>query len=369
MRILILNWRSINDPLAGGAEKVTLEHAKRWVQNHKAEVTWISPRYENSPNSEVVEGVNFVYTGLPLTRNLLSLLFTYPIFLLSIISLYIKKYRGNVDVVIDQVHGLPFLTPLYVKEKIIVFIHEVAGEIWDKMYPFPINTAGRLFENLVFKLYRKTMFVTGAYGTKDDLLKLNIPEKNIQVINHGLKVDYDFKHSQKENDFTLLYVNRIVKMKGPDTAIEVFEKVKKEIPDAKLWIVGKGEEEYVNELKQIVTNKSLNGSVKFFGFVSEEEKYQLMARAHVFINTSIKEGWGLGNLEANTQGTPAVSFDVPGNRESIRNTTSGYVCKDMNELVKKIVDLKDNPLNKEGIINFPKQFDWEIQSRKMYELF
>ena len=93
-----------------------------------------------------------------------------------------------------------------------------------------------------------------------------------------------------------------------------------------------------------------------------------MAKAHVFINTSIKEGWGLGNLEANTQGTPAVSFDVAGNKESIKNNYSGYVCKDMNELVEKIIDLKDNQLNRERIINFPKQFDWEVQSAKFYKL-
>ena len=56
-----------------------------------------------------------------------------------------KDYKNNVDVVIDQVHGLPFLTPLYVKnKKIIMYIHEVAGEIWTKMYPFPIGTIGRM---------------------------------------------------------------------------------------------------------------------------------------------------------------------------------------------------------------------------------
>ncbi len=39
MRILILNWRDSKNPKSGGAEIVTLEHAKGWVINGH-EVTW-----------------------------------------------------------------------------------------------------------------------------------------------------------------------------------------------------------------------------------------------------------------------------------------------------------------------------------------
>lgn len=368
MKVLILNWRSINDPLAGGAEKVTLEHAKRWIKNYQAEVIWLSPRYEDGPNEEVVEGVKFVYVAGPLTRNLLSLVFAYPFFLISTIFKYQSTYKNKIDVVIDEVHGLPFMTPLYVKEKIVVFIHEVAGEIWDKMYPFPINKIGRFLERLFFKSYRRTPFITGAFGIKNDLVNIGIPQNNINVVNHGLEVNYDFRSIPKENNFTLLFVNRVVAMKGPDRSIEVLEKLKNTIPDAKLWIVGKGEESYVNQLKDLAKNKHLENNITFFGFVSEEEKFKLMAKANVFINTSIKEGWGLGNLESNTQGTPAVAFNVTGNQESIGDKQSGYLCSDINDMVIKIISLKNNPLNQKNIEEYPKQFNWEVQSEKFYKI-
>jgi hypothetical protein len=32
MKVIILNWRCPSNPLSGGAEKVTLEHAKAWVK-------------------------------------------------------------------------------------------------------------------------------------------------------------------------------------------------------------------------------------------------------------------------------------------------------------------------------------------------
>ena len=56
----------------------------------------------------------------------------------------------NEHIVIDEIHGLPFFTTLYVKKPKIAFIHEVANEIWDYMYPFPINILGKFIEPLYF---------------------------------------------------------------------------------------------------------------------------------------------------------------------------------------------------------------------------
>ena len=41
--------------------------------------------------------------------------------------LFYLSRKNNYDVVVDEIHGLPYFTPLYVKEPIIAFIHEVAG--------------------------------------------------------------------------------------------------------------------------------------------------------------------------------------------------------------------------------------------------
>ena len=41
--------------------------------------------------------------------------------------------------------------------------------------------------------------------------------------------------------------------------------------------------------------------------------------------TSVREGWGLVVTEANACGTPAVVYDVPGLRDSVRNEETGLV--------------------------------------------
>ena len=55
----------------------------------------------------------------------------------------------------------------------------------------------------------------------------------------------------------------------------------------------------------------------FFGRVSETKKRALMARAHVLVATSVREGWGLTVSEAALCGTRAVGYDVAGLRDSV----------------------------------------------------
>jgi glycosyltransferase involved in cell wall biosynthesis len=59
--------------------------------------------------------------------------------------------------------------------------------------------------------------------------------------------------------------------------------------------------------------------------VGEEEKLRLLRRAWLHVLTSSKEGWGISNLEAAACGTPSVSTDVPGLRESVLHGETGLL--------------------------------------------
>ncbi len=368
MKILIINWRSVRDPLEGGAERATIEHAKRWVRKHDAQVTWLCPRYDMSIDSETIEGVHFHYVGFPLKRNISQVIFTYPLFYFLVFWTYMTQFRGKVDVVIDQVHGIPYLTPLYVKEKIVVYIHEVAGEIWDIMYPFPINRVGRLLEKIIYPPYKNIDFVGGDTVSKE-LPSIGIPLSRIHTIKYGVTAPKLNKVPPKNKDLTIVFLNRLVKMKGPERAIEVFSLVHQLDSKAKLIISGKGELSYEKFLRELVKHLGLEKSVEFI-YASDKEKFDLLARSHVLLNTSFKEGWGLVNIEANCMGAPAISFDVPGNRESIVNGVSGYIFleKDIQKMAKKIVELKNSIEIQKSSLVYSRQFDWDKVSNEFYEV-
>ena len=366
MKILIINWRSITDPLKGGAEVVTFEHAKRWIKNHRAEVTWICAKYDQNKDREVIDGVKFEYLGKELKRDsVFNLVFSFPLFFFLVYKRYKKFYQGKIDVVIDQIHGIPFLTPLYVKEKIILFIHEVAGEIWDKMFQFPINFLGNFLEKIFLRFYLKKRIITGSESTKKDLLRLGFNKDKIKVIEHGININFLDKKVARFPEFTILFLNRIVKMKGPERAIKIFSKVKKKIPEAKLIMIGKGEKDYLLELKKLTKDLKISKDVNFLGFISEEEKIYNLQKSHILMNTSFKEGWGLVNIEANSQGTPAVAFDVEGCRDSIKNGINGYISKNEEEFIENILKLKENDL-RESCIEYSKKFNWDVKAEEFY---
>jgi glycosyltransferase involved in cell wall biosynthesis len=67
------------------------------------------------------------------------------------------------------------------------------------------------------------------------------------------------------------------------------------------------------------------GNVTFYGHVSEKRKFELMARAHLLLHASVKEGWGLVVSEAAAVGTPAVVYNVNGLRDVVKNGRTGVV--------------------------------------------
>ena len=68
--------------------------------------------------------------------------------------------------------------------------------------------------------------------------------------------------------------------------------------------------------------------VKYWGYVSQLKKFELLSRAHLLINSSSREGWGLVNIEANAVGTPVVSYRSAGLVDSVKDGVSGVVVKD-----------------------------------------
>jgi len=319
MKILIFNWRDTMNPSSGGAEILTHELAKRWVREGN-EVIQFSSFFEGAKKHEVIDGVKIVREGTADARYLWKSVHFRAFFN------YQKKFKGKVDVVLDEIHGLPFFTTLYIKERKIALICEVADDLWYKMYGFFFGFLGRVTEIIYLRLlYQSIHFLTISESSRNDLLRNGIDQKKISVIPMGVHLLGLKKLPPKEKNPTLLFVGRLSKPKGIEDAILILEKVKKNIPNAKLWIIGRGDKIYAKFLKAEIKRKKLQNSTIFWGFISEEKKFDLMSRAHILIVPSIKEGFGLTLPEAGSVGTPTIAYNVGGPRDIIQNGRNGIV--------------------------------------------
>jgi glycosyltransferase involved in cell wall biosynthesis len=368
MKILIFSWRGPGHPHEGGAEQVTHEHAKAWVKvGHK--VTLFTSYFDGAKVTEVVDGVEIIRKGT-------------QIFGVQIAAFlwYVFGKHPKFDLVVDQFHGIPFFTPLFVRTKILGFIHEVAKDVWKlNPLPFPKNiipaVVGPIAESLVFRfLYKKTPFLTVSESTKDDLISFGIPEDSISVIHNGVTLNLPKKLPKKEKKYTAVYLGAISRDKGTGDALRVFAEINKKNPNWQFWIIGKGTEDLVDELKVQAVQLSINKKIKFWGFVSDRKKFELLAQAYVLVNPSVREGWGLVNLEANAVGTLVCGYDVPGMRNSVRHRNTGILCPlgDTKKLAENVLELVgDSKVYRKMQTNaksWAREFTWEKSSKESLKL-
>ncbi len=308
-KIIILNWRDPKSPLEGGAERFTKEYAQHWVKKGY-EVFWLTNTYKNSKQGEVVDGVTYLRIGPSLDGSLLRYLFFYPLFLVHAMwTAYLLIKKHNIDIVIDEIHGLPFFTPFFSKARNILLVCEVAGPIWDKMFPFPINIVGKNIEKLIYHFYKHTEIWAISDNTKKNIKALQ-PQANAKVIDLGVtedkKIIQKASKVRKTSFPSAVFVARLVKMKGIESALLSVADIVKVLPDFKLYVMGSGQAEYESYLRDLVKRKNIESNVEFLGHVDGYPKFEVIKKSHFLLHPSYKEGFGLTVIEAGLVGVPAI---------------------------------------------------------------
>jgi len=308
MRILWFNWRDIKHPEAGGAEVLTHEIMRRLAQRGY-KMTLFCPKVEGRPSQEEIDGINVVREGGKYT-------------VYGRGRSYFKRNKEKYDLVIDEVNPGPFLNPRILDGKpVLVLFHQMVREVWFYEMPFPLNYICNFYENRWLIPYRQTPTLAVSMSSKKDLEDIGF--KNVNVIPMGIGIKALNEIRQKEDDTTITFIGRLKRHKLPDHAIKAFLIIKKEIPSAKMWVIGDGY--MLNELKGLG-----NKCVTFFGHVSNDVKYDLLSRSHLVLVPSVREGWGLIVTESNAMGTPVVAYDVNGLRDSVIEGRNGILVKDKN---------------------------------------
>ena len=163
-------------------------------------------------------------------------------------------------------------------------------------------------------------------------------------------------------------------MKGVEEALKIFVHLHQKMPTTKFWIAGGGEEGYLKKLHNFIKKNKITDSVTFFGFIDEKKKIELYQKSHFLIHTSVREGFGLVVIEANSQGTPAVVYDNPGLRDLVINNTNGYKFQknDYDQIVDYLISLFANQKKylvlSRSSMRYAKQYDWSKITTRSIQL-
>lgn len=352
MNILILNWRDITHPQAGGAEKYVHEIGKRLVKKGHNVTLFCGSYPKANPNDEI-DGITIIRKGGRYTVYFWALM-------------YLAKNRNKFDAIIDSENGIPFFSPFLLNGKRIACImHHVHIEVFDRELPFPLNKIGKFLEGRVMPLlYRDSLFVPVSPSTKKEMFeKLFIRGVYFPVVYNGVSFEESNIRYKKTKVPTVIYFGRVKKYKRIDHIIRAYQIIRQKIKNAQLIIAGKMDKEYLKGISKLI--KGLNLKVFLFDNVSERKKIALLSQSWIYVITSMKEGWGISVIEANTHGVPVVGYDVPGLRDSIRNGYNGFLVEDGNvdELASVVVEIIENPKLRRKLSHnakkWAKQFNWD----------
>lgn len=315
MNILVVNWQDRENPQSGGAEHHLHEIFGRLAaRSHR--VTLLVSGWEGAPARTELDGMDVHRAG---GRHSFSL--AAPAYFRSALR------RERFDVVVEDLNKVPLFTPLWIRAPIVLLVHHLFGATAFREASAPFAAATWLLERPIPLLYRDLPTQAVSRSTADDLVDRGLRGDDIQVIHNGVDIEY-FAPSADTGlapEPTFLYIGRLRRYKRIDLVLRAFSLLIRTGVQARLVVAGRGEAE--TELRALAAELGVAEQVTFAGFVSEEEKRSLLRTSWAVVLASPKEGWGISNIEAAACGTPSVSSDSPGLRESVRHGETGFLVR------------------------------------------
>ena len=360
MKILVLNWQDIRNPLGGGAE-VHLHEIFRRVAARGHSVTLYCSRFPGSSDFEEIDGLRVIREG---GRNLFN--FNVP-------RRYQSQFRReDFDVVVDDINKIPFYSPWFVDKPLAGIIHHLFGKAIFLEAPFAPASYVYLAEKLAAKVYRNTPMAVVSESTRQELVALGFQPANIVIVPNAVN-DKIYKPSETPVSGGLMigHLGRLKKYKSVDHLLRAFTIILKEMPDVRLRIIGDGD--FRPELERLGVELGLESRIEFTGYLSQAEKVRQLHHMTVAVNCSAKEGWGLTVIEANACGVPVVASDVPGLRDSVVDGKNGllYEFGNIEQLAEKILLLlRDEHLRarmRVDAIEWGRTFNWEDSASRMID--
>jgi len=360
VKILVLNWLDLENPQSGGAEVHLHEIFSRLVTwGHP--VTLLCSAWPGCDRHTNIDGIDVHRVG---GRHTLSL---------AAPAYFKRRLRGEgFDVVVEDLNKVPFFSPFWgVGAPVVLIVHHLFGSAAFREASVPVAAATWLLERPVPYVFRSVPTVAVSESTAADLVRRGMSRSGIEVIPNGVDLEVLSPPAPEERfpEPTLLYLGRLKRYKCIDLLLRAVASLAQRGTSCRLLVAGRGNDRA--RLEALRDTLGLEDEVEFLGFVSEEKKRELLRKSWINLLTSVKEGWGISNLEAAACGTPTIASDVPGTRDSVVDGQTGLLVPhgDVETLTRRIEELITDEGKRmrlgAGARAFAENFSWDDSARAM----
>ncbi|MDX1932709.1 MAG: glycosyltransferase [Capsulimonadales bacterium] len=235
------------------------------------------------------------------------------------------------DVIVSFGEAANILNLLTRRKRTVLSVRVSLPESLAGMAPY-----GSVYGVLVRRLYpRADRIVAVSEGIADQLTDgFGVPRRLVTVIRNGYDAERiralakeplpDDRTAQFFSAPTVTNVASLAPQKGQEHLIRAFARARREIPDLRLCLVGRGEKQA--EFERLAESLGVRDSVLFAGF--DPNPYRYLSRSRVFVLPSRFEGFPNALVEAMICGLPVIATDCPtGPREILGASEHGILAE------------------------------------------
>jgi len=213
------------------------------------------------------------------------------------------------------------------------------------------NFLRRMAVKYIFK--KADLITCDAEHMKREIAGYGVPDSKIKIINFGVDTR-KFSPAQKNGDIqkkigvapspVIISLRKLEEIYDIESLLLAAPAVLKKYKNAKFLIVGRGSKE--NSLKELAKSLKVSESVKFVGWLSQEDIANYLRQSDVYVSTSLSDG-GIASSTAEAMACklPVVITDFGDNKEWVRDGESGFLVplKSPAVLADRIIKLLENP--------------------------
>ena len=195
----------------------------------------------------------------------------------------------------------------------------------------------------------------------------------IQWTSNGVDVELLEPVVPSEQKYDACFLGRLNNSKGIMELPHIWKKVVKELPNAKLGIIGSGTSEMTEKLKNEIFKCKMEDNIDMLGFVETLETYAIMKASKVFLFTSHEEGWGIAIAEAMACGLPVVAYNLPVYKHIFKSGIIECSFKNIDEMAENTIALLKNEsraieIGGSGEMYVKQNYQWKSVAEKELNL-
>ena len=208
------------------------------------------------------------------------------------------------------------------------------------------------------------IFIGCSQESVDLLKKRDFPESLLYVVKPG--VTLASPDPSESSEYDAIFLGRIHPSKGIDDLFPIWQKVLKNKHEAKLVLIGKGDQKTMNFYQAKIEEHGLSKYIKMLGFLPDNDVYRLLSTTKLMIFPSHEEGYGMAVAEALANGCRVVSYDLPVIKKEFGDSVVLVPCYNLDIFAKKVIEYFECS-DEEKIVPLTIR-SWEQASKEEFEI-